>query len=169
MHIFKIVFMHATGNQYGWTFNEIVKSFYMKYSGKLTDGSNADIVRTQCGTWAVPLRTRRRSAFLGHHTCSITGKTPRTRYWKRSALGLLLGLGPRLAPTKLTVTTASLWMGNIGLVAKLRVHPLEKLLQLWTRQRLWELGGFGVHSRVVVLRMSKVWYCESVRLEASCV
>ena len=29
---------------------------------------SADIVRTKCGTRAVPLRTRRRSALLGHHT-----------------------------------------------------------------------------------------------------
>ena len=34
MHVFEIVFMHATGNQY---VSEIVKSFYMKYSGQLTD------------------------------------------------------------------------------------------------------------------------------------
>ena len=32
-------------------------------------GSSADIVRTQCGTWAVPLRTRRRSALLSG--CSL--------------------------------------------------------------------------------------------------
>ena len=30
-------------------------------------GSSADIVRTKCGATAVPLRTRRRSALLGHH------------------------------------------------------------------------------------------------------
>ena len=35
MHVFKIVFMHATGNQYGWNLNEIVKNFFMKYLGQL--------------------------------------------------------------------------------------------------------------------------------------
>ena len=34
-------------------------------------GSSADIVRTKCGATAVPLRMRRRSALLGHHTGMI--------------------------------------------------------------------------------------------------
>ena len=56
-------------------------------------GSSADIVRTQCGTWAVPLRTRRRSALLGHHTNLLPRARGRETQSGCSAVGVGRGAG----------------------------------------------------------------------------